>query len=208
MNHCGRHSYSFLCLLALLFYFFTPINVQAQESDMEETLAPSSWSLMTGLASLTSVTAERGSYVAASFQGEYLFQNLPLYLLTRLSFGDSITGNDTWRFDHYHQQLELGLGVRKSLGRGAFFGQITGGALGVYEVASHHQIVRVGDELGRFTNWSAGPMMASEIGLELQLAAGFSSRMAVGPTWTLQKINDAETSIFGVTAHLGLRYDF
>jgi hypothetical protein len=208
MNHRSRHSCSCLCLLALLFCLFTPINVQAQDPAMEETLVPSTWALVAGLGSLTSVTAERGAYVAASFQGEYLFHSLPIYVLTRLSFGDSITGNDTWRFDHYHQQLELGLGVRKSLGRGAFFGQITGGALGVYEVASHHQIVRVGDALGRFTNWSAGPMMASEVGLELHLAAGFSSRMAVGPTWTLQKIIDAESSIFGATAHLGLRYDF
>ena len=208
MNLCGRHSCSCLCLMALLFCLFTSENAYAQDPATEETLAPSTWALVTGLGSLTSVTAERGSYVAASFQGEYLFQKRPLYLLTRLSFGDSITGNDTWRFDHYHQQLELGLGVRQPLGRGALFGQITGGALGVYEVASHHQIVRVGDELGRFTNWSAGPLMASEIGLELHLAAGFSSRMAVGPTWTLQKINDAEISIFGATAHLGLRYDF
>ena len=180
----------------------------AQDNEVRENIAVPHFAVITGLASLTSVTAERGAYVAASFQGEYLFDSVPLYLLTRFSFGDSITGNDTWRFDHYHQQLEVGLGVRKQLGRGALFGQLTGGALGVYEVASHHQIVRVGEEMGRFTNWSLGPMVASEMGLELKLGAGFSSRMAVGPTWTLQKIDDDDVHVFGATANLGLRYAF
>ena len=202
--------YSLICLFMGMSVcgLMLPLNAFAQEDKIEESIKENPYALIGSIATATSVTADRGSFVAASFQFEYAFLHTPFYLTTRLLFGDAITGNDTWRFDHYHQQLELGLGVRKSLGRGAVFGQITGGALGVYEVASHHQIVRVGDELGRFTNWSAGPMMASEIGLELHLAAGFSSRMAVGPTWTLQKINDAETSIFGATAHLGLRYDF
>ena len=51
-------------------------------------------------------------------------------------------------------------------------------------------------------------MLASEMGLELNLAAGFSSRMAVGPTWTLQKIDDSEVHVFGALANLGLRYAF
>ena len=51
-------------------------------------------------------------------------------------------------------------------------------------------------------------MVASEMGLELKLAAGFSSRMAVGPTWTLQKIDDGEVHVFGALANLGLRYAF
>ncbi len=185
-----------------------PQLAHAQDNEVREDIAAPHFALLTSLASLTSVTAERGAYVAATFQGEYLFESVPLYLLTRLSFGDSVTGNDTWRFDHYHQQLELGLGFRAQLGRGALFGQLTGGALGVYEVASHHQVVRVGEAMGRFTNWSLGPMFASEMGLELKLGAGFSSRMAVGPTWTLQKIEDGEVHIFGATANLGLRYAF
>ena len=119
---------------------------------MQEDIAVPHAAVNLSVASLTSVTAERGAYVAASFQGDYLFHEDPFYLLTRLTFGDSITGNDTWRFDHYHQQLELGLGIRKQLGRGTFFGQLSGGILGVYEVASHHQLVRVGEEMGRFTN--------------------------------------------------------
>ena len=180
----------------------------AQNNEVQEDIAVPHAAVNLSVASLTSVTAERGAYVAASFQGDYLFHEDPFYLLTRLTFGDSITGNDTWRFDHYHQQLELGLGIRKQLGRGTFFGQLSGGILGVYEVASHHQLVRVGEEMGRFTNWSLGPMLASEMGLELNLAAGFSSRMAVGPTWTLQKIDDSEVHVFGALANLGLRYAF
>ena len=127
----------------LAFSLLSPKLSHAQDTEVSENVIAPHFAISTGIASLTSVTAERGAYVAASFQGEYLFESVPLYLLTRFSFGDSITGNNTWRFDHYHQQLELGLGYRKQLGRGALFAQVTGGALGVYEVASHHQVLNI-----------------------------------------------------------------
>ena len=136
MNLVG---FKYLCFyfVGLALSLLVPQPSYAQDTEeVRENIAAPNFAVITSLGSLTSVTAERGAYVAATFQGEYLFDSVPIYLLTRFSFGDSITGNDTWRFDHYHQQLELGLGLRKQLGRGAFFGQLTGGALGVYEVAS------------------------------------------------------------------------
>ena len=170
--------------------------------------AQSAFGLNGGVASATAVTADRGSFVAGAFQLDYGFKELPLYLSGRVLFGDAVTGNDNWRFDHYHQLFEVGLGLQKELGRGVWFGQMTAGALGVYEVATHHQIIRLGDELGRFTNWSMGPSASIETGLRLKLGAGFSSRMSIGPTWTRQKVADTETDIFGVQTHLGLHYEF
>ena len=180
----------------------------AQQNPIDEPVGQNPYALTASVASATAVTADRGSFVAGAFQFEYIFSSVPLYLTSRLLFGDAITGNDNWRFDHYHQTLEVGLGVQKQLGRGTLFGQITAGGLGVYEVASHHQIVRLGDELGRFTNWSLGPSASAEMGLQLKLGAGFSSRLSLGPTWTQQTVANRSTDIFGVQTNLGLRYAF
>ena len=73
--------------------------------------AQSAFGLNGGVASATAVTADRGSFVAGAFQLDYGFKELPLYLSGRVLFGDAVTGNDNWRFDHYHQLFEVGFVV-------------------------------------------------------------------------------------------------
>ena len=89
--------------------------------------------------------------------------------------------------------------------------ELGGGAAGLYEILTSHQVQRIsaaGVPGGTQSSVTFGPYAFGEAGLGLVLRGAVRGFVAVGPTAARTTVDDAAVWRFGAIGRLGVAYDF
>jgi hypothetical protein len=141
---------------------------------------------------------------------ERRISTLPLFVSARLQWSSASAANESWIIDHQQLIAAVGAGVAATLGAGRVWAQAGGGASGLYEVLSRHQLQRIqnaGVSGGTETSLNLGPTAFAEVGVavRMRLVNGF---VAGGPTISRTLVDGSGLWRAGASARVGVSYDF
>jgi hypothetical protein len=133
------------------------------------------------------------------------------FFSARLGWTAASAANTSWIIDHHQFIAAVGAGISATLGAGRVWAQAGGGTTVLYEILSRHQRGRIeaANVPGAVeTSLSLGPHAFAELGLAVRMRGRVSGFLAAGPTVCRAGDEGALRWRPGVSARLGVAYDF
>jgi hypothetical protein len=152
-----------------------------------------------------------GLAVGGMAEGERWIRSRPVFVCARIGWTADSAANDAWVIDHNQFVLAAGFGVSATLGAGRVWAELGGGAVGVYEVLSRHQLARIeaaGVPAGTETSFALGPYGFGDLGIGLRMWGRIRGFVAGGPSLSRVALTTGPLWRVGAEARLGFAYDF
>jgi len=134
-----------------------------------------------------------------------------VHLTLQLGGGSASDSNETWDISQTHLLALAGAGVSRTLGRARLSADLLGGALIISELDQRHQIQRLTEANipdRQQSSLAAGPLLAIELGIDLELFQRWFVRLSGGPQATWLSVDGARRLHAGVFTGLGVTHAF
>jgi hypothetical protein len=152
-----------------------------------------------------------GIALGVAAEAQRLLPRRPLFVAARLQWTDASGANESWVIDHQHFVAAGALGAAATAGVARLWAEVGGGALGLREVLSRHELQRIQSAdvpNGTESSFTVGPYAFAEAGVGLTLRGWFRGFVAGGPTLARTNVAGGALWRFGGQGRVGVSYEF
>jgi hypothetical protein len=135
----------------------------------------------------------------------------PLFVAARLQWTDASGANESWDIDHQQFVAAAPTAPAATVGVARLWAEVGGGAQGVRELLSRHELQRIQAAdvpNGTESSFTVGPYAFGEAGVGLTLRGWFRGFVAAGPTLARTDVQGTAFWRFGAQGRVGVSYDF